>query len=275
MRAAVRTMRAVLFRDVRLSLTYKSWVINRTLGPIVWVTIAVYTYLGIASPASISEGFTRFGEDAGFTGFLIIGQTIFSIFMALNFWGGMAIERERWYGTLEIVLLSPMNRTAYVLAEAVFGILNSSWTIFLAMVVAIMTFGMDVSVASVPAVVVSLAATLVSMVALGMFFAGFYILSRAAGPLAHSVGAPIRFFSGTNFPVSALPTMLQYVSYALPVTYGMGILRRAILSGGDMMSVLPDVGVLMLFTVIFFSLGVYFLHRMERSAKTSGTLHTY
>jgi ABC-2 type transport system permease protein len=271
----LRTIRAVMSRDFRLTLTYRSWVINRLVGPIVWVAISVYAYIGIARPEDVQGGFAQFASDANFYGFLIVGQVIFQLFLAMTWWGGMAIERERMYGTLELIFAAPISRSAYVIGESLFGVLNSGWTVFFAAVVAGLLFTISFSIASIPVVVFVFLLTLASMLALGLFFAGLFVLSRSSGPLAMAIAAPMRFFSGTMFPVAALPTAVQAVSFALPLTYGLTAIRKALLSGGTLESVSTEVAALAVLTLICGALGLLMIRKMEEVAKMKGTLHQY
>jgi ABC-2 type transport system permease protein len=273
--AHARVVRAGLFKNWRLSTSYPSWMLNRLVGPVVWVALAVYAYTGLAEPAQVAGAFQRAGEGASFTGFLILGQTVFSFFTGMNWRGGMAIQRERWYGTLEMVLLAPASRVAFVLGESLFGLLDSGWTVFLAMALAMLLFGVDFRVAHPGAAVLVVALTLLAMVALGLFFAGFYVLTRAAGPLSNAVQAPVRFLSGTQFPVGALPGALQGMAYALPVTYGLFATRRVLLGGEGLAQLGSTLGILALMTAAFALAGAWLLRRMEARAKREGTLHAY
>lgn len=270
-----RVIRAGLRKNWILSLTYPSWVANRILGPIVWVAISVFSYTALISKESIEKAFVEAGSSPDFVAFLILGQIVFSFFSTLNFRGGMAIQRERWQGTLEVVMLAPTSRTAYLLSETVFGLLDGGWTVLLALVVTALAFGAGFQVADPLLAGVAIALTLASMVALSLFFAAFYVLTRSAGPLSFAIQTPVRFFTGTNFPVGALPTLLQAVSYALPMTYGLIAVRAAFLGTGTWENLAFDLGALAAFTVVFWILGVILVGRMEKLAKERGTLHTF
>jgi ABC-2 type transport system permease protein len=270
-----RALRASMFKNWRLSTSYPSWIINRLIGPIVWVALSVYAYTGLADPESVSKAFEASGETASFTGFLIIGQTVFSFFMGMNWRGGMAIQRERWYGTLEMVLLAPTSRVAFVLGESLFGLLDSGWTIFLAMFVGFMLFGVEFHVADPIAVVVVITLTLLSMVSLGLFFSGFYMLTRAAGPMSQAIQAPVRFLSGTQFPVGALPIALQGAAYAIPVTFGLIAVRGTLLGGQHLDALGPQLAALVGMTIVFSLAGAWLIGDMEKRAKRNGTLHAY
>jgi ABC-2 type transport system permease protein len=117
--------------------------------------------------------------------------------------------------------------------------------------------------------------TLIAMVALGLFFAGFYVLTRAAGPLSQAVMAPVRFLSGTQFPIGALPAGLQALSYAIPVTFGLSAVRGTLLGGQGLAELAPSLLILVGMSAAFALAGAWLIHRMELRAKRNGTLHAY
>jgi ABC-2 type transport system permease protein len=267
-------IRASFAKNWRLSVTAPSWTVNRLVGPIVTIAVAAYSYLALASPASIGDRFRAYGASADFAGFLILGQTVLSVFWTMNWRGGMAIQRERWMGTLEIVLLAPTSRVAFVLGETLYALADSGWMLLVSVLVTAAWFGAGFRVADPPLALAAVVATVAAMVALSLFFSGFYVLTRSAGPLSNAIAAPMQFFSGARFPVSALPSVLQAVSYALPLTYGMVAVRTSFL-GGPQGDVVESVLVLVASTIVLWAAGVALLRAMERRAKLAGTLHRY
>lgn len=270
-----RVIRAGLQKNLKLAVSYPSWMLNRIAGPIVWVAIAVFSYTALVPEAQVRDAFVREGAGPDFVGFLIIGQTVFSLFTNLNWRGGMAIQRERWTGTLEIVMLAPTSRVAFILGECVFGLIDGGWTVLLAVVVAGFAFGADFHVADPLLAVTTIVLTLAAMVALSVFFAAFYMLTRSAGTLSFAIQTPIRFFTGSNFPVGALPRLAQAVSFAIPMTYGLIATRAAFLGTASWSSLSGTLLALVGFAAAFWILGVLLLARMERVAKERGTLHAY
>jgi ABC-2 type transport system permease protein len=255
--------------------TYRLWIINTTLGPLIWLLIIVYTYLGIASPENIQINFRRFAVTTGFAGFLILGQTLFTFFMAINNRAGLSIERERRYGTLESIFVTPVSRFVMVTAESVFALFESGWMVVITLITASLMFGLSPNIQSPIAVVNSFVLTFIAMIALGVFFSGFYVLARSASPLSRSANYPIRFFTGVNFPVDALPLSLQYVSYVIPVTYGINAIRESVLEGATFDVLMLDLTALSIATIVCFLLGWLFLRKAESLAKINGTLYSY
>ncbi|HWG90994.1 MAG TPA: ABC transporter permease [Candidatus Thermoplasmatota archaeon] len=266
---------ASFIKSGKVAFTYSPWIINRVLGPFLWVSLAVYAYTGISTEANVQQRFHEVGVSGDFTTFLILGQTVFSFFTAMNWRSGFAIQRERWAGTWELILLSPVNRFAFLTGEALFGIVDSGWSVLLAMAVAAFAFGAGFTLGSPLLAFVALTLTLLAMVSLGFFFASFYVLSRSAGPLSMAIQAPVRFFSGTQFPVGALPAALQAVSYAIPITWGLGAVRATLTGEPTWSDLAPTLGLLVAFSVVFLTVGAILLKRMEHRSKVNGTVHLF
>jgi ABC-2 type transport system permease protein len=154
-------------------------------------------------------------------------------------------------------------------------LVEASWWIFSIFLLGWAIFGVQPNITSWLAVSTCIISTMAALVSVGVFFAGFFVLSRAADQLASGLQAPIRFFSGVAFPVSVLPQMLQYVSYMIPVTYGILALRESILLGLDLGGVWIRIAPLWLLSALFLVLGQITLRVVERQAKKNGTLYMF
>ena len=52
------------------------------------------------------------------------------------------------------------------------------------------------------------------------------------------------------------PLFLQYLAKIFPLTYGADALRRVMLQGAGLESVLPDIAIMLGFTILFFVLNI-------------------
>jgi ABC-2 type transport system permease protein len=77
------------------------------------------------------------------------------------------------------------------------------------------------------------------------------------------------------FPVSALPQLLQFVAYILPVTYGIQAMRKAVPTGGDIASISFELALLYVFAIVLTVAGYFTLKALEKQAKRKGTLYLY
>ena len=61
---------------------------------------------------------------------------------------------------------------------------------------------------------------------------------------------PSIFLSGFFFPLEAMPKILYYISYAMPLRYYLSIIRVLLLKGVGLSAILPDVIALTIFGVV-------------------------
>jgi len=214
-------------------------------------------------------------EPYGGIGIIVVGTVVYLLYNRLLWGTGVSIQSERWMGTIEVLFLTPANKMIILLASGLSSLIEASWWIFSILFLGWAIFGVQPSITSWPAVFICVASTMAALVSVGVFFAGFFVLTRAADQLASGLQAPIRFFSGVAFPVSVLPQMLQYVSHLIPVTYGILALRKCVLLGGDLGSIWIDLAPLWLMTTIFLILGQITLRIVERQTKKKGTLYLF
>ena len=263
-----RTFKAVFLRNLKFYTSYKSWVIATVIWPIPLLALNIYQYMAFGTPEQINEILGPGGY-----GIIVVGTVVYLLYNRLLWGTGVSIQSERWMGTIEVLFLTPTNKMIILIASGLSSLIEASWWIFSIFFLGWTIFGVNPNITSWPAVFISIASTMAALVSVGVFFAGFFVLSRAADQLASGLQAPIRFFSGVAFPVSALPQMLQYVSYVIPVTYGIAALRECVLSGGDFGSIWAYIAPLWLMSIIFLILGQITLSVVTRQTKKKGTLY--
>jgi ABC-2 type transport system permease protein len=61
---------------------------------------------------------------------------------------------------------------------------------------------------------------------------------------------PSVFLSGFIYPLQALPIVLQWISYAIPLRYFLVIIRALMIKGVGLEAILPDVIALTIFGVV-------------------------
>lgn len=269
-----RTFKAIFVRNIKLFTAYKAWVIATVIWPIPLLALNILQW-GLFGPlGEVSDTL----EQSGFpplAGTIIVGTIVYLLYNRLLWGTGVSIQSERWMGTIEMLFLTPTNKMTVLLASGVSSLVEASWWIVCIFGVSWMLFGVQPSIASWPTVLLCLVSTMVALLAVGVFFGGFFVLTRAADQLASGLQAPIRFFSGVAFPVDVLPQMLQFVSFVIPVTYGILTLRDSILSGGDMSTIWLNIVALYAMAAIFLILAHFTIRAVERRAKKNGTLYMF
>src|SRR2546428_4103226 len=189
-------------------------------------------------------------------------------------WGrGTPLKKKRLTGPIEPLFLPPANRMTVLLASGFSSLLEGAWWIVGLFLLSWVIFGVQPAIADWGAVIIALISTMIALIAVGVFFASFFVLTRAADQLATSLQAPIRYASGVAFPVAALPAVFQLFAYILPVTYGINALRSTVVQEGTLISLVGTLAPLYLFTAILIVAGHFMLKRVEAQAKRNGSLY--
>ncbi len=143
----------------------------------------------------------------------------------------VAVAREKETGTLEQLLVSPVNQYEIVLGKVL-------PYIGLAFLDALLILAIGIFIFEVPfrgSLLVLLTLTLlyiISALSLGIMISTIAPTQQVAMMMAQSATLlPTLFLSGFIFPLSSLPKVLQYISYVVPARYYLPVVRGVILKG--------------------------------------------
>lgn len=204
-------------------------------------------------------------------GFTLIGQLLYTFFVMIMLTGAI-FDREREQGTLEALLLSPANRIAILLGGALASAVWYMWVLIGILFSWIGFLQVNVIVNDFLALFTSIVLSYLSLVALGMCLAAFFIHSRRGVMYGTMLQEPIMFFSGLIFPIQAMPKGLLVFSYLIPLTFGLISVRLTLLGGASMFDVAVPLATLAFMVVVLFILATWLIGYAERSAKAKATL---
>jgi ABC-2 type transport system permease protein len=173
---------------------------------------------------------------------------------------GVTFLRERSFGTIERLLVSPLTRSemilGYMIGFSVFAIIQS------AIILAFALFVLKVKIAGdvYAVVVLQLLLTIVS-VNLGIFFSSFARNEFQAVQFIPLLILPQVFLDGMFWPIATLPNYLQVFSYIMPLTYANDALQNIMVRGYGLGSIWVDIVVLLAFAVVMIVLSTLSLNK--------------
>lgn len=144
----------------------------------------------------------------------------------------MKLRTEQTSGTFETLLSSPVSPSAVVLGSASFELLRALIGGVVTLLVASL-FGLrlELGVGSIVGLVVGLPALVVTFAAVGVLVASFAVVVKQVTALIGLVTAALGLLAGAYFPIDLLPGPLRLVADLLPFTWGVDVLRAALLRG--------------------------------------------
>ena len=113
---------------------------------------------------------------------------------------------------------------------------------------------------------------LVGLYGFGFAFAAVILIMRDANTLVDMSSYLVQTFSGSSFPLDALPLWLMLLSLAIPLTYGYDAVRGWLLHTRTFLPVQVEVAILVVFMFVMVYIGVRVFARLERCVRIRGTL---
>ncbi len=208
-------------RDMKRFIRAKSRIIGMLMMPVFFL---LGLGLGLGSLVHLSGG----GSYLEFIVPGIIGMTL--LFTSIS--SGTAVLWDRQFGFLKEIMVTPNSRTSIifgrVLGGATTAVLQSILVVIISMLVGFNIHWSGITVLAVvfmfliAATFISLGLTLGSMI---NDFQGFQLVTNF-------FTLPLFFLSNGIFPLSSLPAVVEAVSFANPLTYGIDGLRNTLTGSG-------------------------------------------
>ena len=175
----------------------------------------------------------------------------------------MAIVRERERGTLEQLIVTPIDKTSLMLGKIVPFALVGYIQMTVILTLGKLLFQIPLR-GSLPLLYVLSAAFIVACLGLGLFVSTVAQTQAQAMQMSFMFMLPNILLSGYMFPRDAMPEPAQWIGLIMPLTYYLKVLRGVLLKDSGLAGVWPQAAMLVAFAVAFISLSV------RRFSKTVG-----
>ena len=168
----------------------------------------------------------------------------------------ISIVREKETGTMEVLLVSPLNHFYVIISKAVPYLFLSLFN--LATILLLSVYVLDVPIAgSLMALIsVSLLFIVVSL-ALGLFISCVTTTQVAALLISAMVlMVPTMLLSGMIFPIDSMPDVLQTISYIIPARWYISAVRQIMIAGVPVSYVWQEISILCVMAFLLIGLTV-------------------
>jgi ABC-2 type transport system permease protein len=224
------------------------------LWPLFFATVAFFMF--------------RTGHGASTLGPIGLAAAVMGIWTATSTPASAALQRERWAGTLELLVVAPRHLALILLpitlAASTIGLYCVAGTLIWARVL----FGIHITIVHPLLFAAGLTATVVTIGTLGFLMAVCFVGSRRAWAIGSALEYPVWLVCGFLVPVSILPGWVQPISWALGPTWGMRAIREAAYGGRPLGALLLCLAL----AAVYLGLGVLMLRRVLDSARKHATL---
>jgi ABC-2 type transport system permease protein len=266
----LRALFAIAKKDWTQYWRYPLNAVSSIFHPIIWLT-PVY-FMGQAfSLNGQAQGFAQYSGTADFMSFILLG-TILTNFINSVFWGmGFSLKEDMDAGVMESNWLTPIPRLLILIGHSLTNLVVTTCTSALMLIVAAPLFGFRVT-GDVLNAFIPVLPMLLGLYGFGFAFAALVLVMREANTMVDMSSFLVQIFSGSSFPVYALPKWLLPVSLALPLTYGLDAVRGYLLKTPTILPIPWELLLLVVFMFAMLWLGAWAFHALERRVRMWGTL---
>jgi ABC-2 type transport system permease protein len=252
----------VVERNLYLTKRYFLWDLAFLLWTIANTLTIVFISRGVdLAPAARNELATK----------LLVGGVIWAFLGIIFEIVTETVAWERWEGTIEYTFMAPVSRPVHLIGMGVYAVLYGlvrAAAIFVAVVAFI---GIHLPHANYGAAIALLAIASISFIGVGMMTAVLPLISPEKGTQLGFVAQGLMLVvSGVYYPVSVLPTWMQWIAKISPATYALRGNRDQILQGAGLRW--ADVWPLLVIGVLSIPIGLVVFRAGERYAKQHGKL---
>ena len=262
---------AFLWRDVLEASSYR-FAFLAQFGGFLLPLLAFYFFSRLLEGVFLAQ-LESYGGD--YFSFLLIGVALANYMsIALRVFR-QSIRRAQTTGVLEALLSTPTSLPTIALSSSLYAFVIGTIHVAVYLAIGALAFGVDMSGANIPAAVLVLVLSVASTASIGIIAAGFVIVFKQGDPISMVFQHSSWLLSGVVYPVAALPSALQPLAWALPLTHSLEGMRLALLQGAPLHEIGPQVMALALFAGVLLPTSLLVFQYAVRRAKLHGSLSSY
>jgi len=267
---AFTVLKAVFKLNWYLTTRYKGWFLFFIAFPVMFSVLPIFLGRAVAGdPARASQSFYQYTGTENYVVYMIVGSSIW-VFAMSSLWGfGMWLREQQMTGTLEQLLLSPVNPFLLLVGEEIFNLIISAFQFTIALLAGSGLFGALGELLNIRLLYSAgiLLLGMIPMYGLSMVFGGMIIKLKEAGAIIGILQMALGFIMGIFYPLTLLPLWVRVISILFPLTIVNNDIRAILLSTSYIFSLRADILLLLAYMLMYPLLGFWIYERVMASLK--------
>ena len=179
-----------------------------------------------------------------------------------------SIQRQRWWGTLELLVGAPVPFALVLLPMAIAIASAGLYALATTLLWGWLVYGIPLPLEHPLPFALAVPVTIASIGVLGFALSMVLMRFRTAGFIGNSLEYPVWIVSGLLFPIAVLPAWSHPISWALAPTWGMRALLHSALGGNPWSDLAACFGLAAAYAVV----GIALVGRFIDAARQRATL---
>ena len=273
--ADLRAFGAAGLKEWRLLRRYPTLFAGFLFWPIALPLAYVYQASAYGGQPAAADAFAQRTGTTEIAGFLFLGWAAY-MWISMILWGpGTSLRNEQVRGSLEALFLTPASRLVILFGPVVSQVVWALWMFAVVGGALVIFFGLSITPFQALRAGGVILVAVPALYGLGALFASVVLRFGEVSALVQTVRGVFTVFCGMTFPIVILPVWARAVALALPPSYLIGDLRHVLLAGSDLVSLIPDLAILLALGLALCGFAVVAFRRTERFARRGGSLASY
>ncbi|MCD6467013.1 MAG: ABC transporter permease [Methanomicrobia archaeon] len=189
--------------------------------------------------------------------FQFVAPGIMAMVVMMSLMTGLphAISYEKDMGTLDGMLVAPINRFSIILGKVIAQTTRGLVQGLMILALAILIFGVVIH-GNILLVIFLLLLCVFSFVGLGILITSFTENEETATMVMMTLMFPMMFLSGVFFPMQEMPWYMQDIAHCLPLTYATTALRDVMVLGAGVSAISTEIMILIGFGTVMLLIAI-------------------
>jgi len=205
--------------------------------------------------------------------FVVVGTGMTGLWTSLLFMCGNAVTRDRWFGTLEILVGLPTPIMIVALGRNIAYIVQALLSMLISYLFAVLMLGYPLAIDQPLLFTLSLGWMIIAFVCFGLVIAPIFLLSPIVQQFQNGLELPVYTLAGFLFPIALLPTWTTPFSYILAPYWAAHVLHATAQGTADLWLIMVDWTILLGMSIAYLKLAQYLFTIALNRTRQSATLN--
>jgi ABC-2 type transport system permease protein len=230
-------VKAVVYRELSKVFRQKGRLISSMVRPLIWLLVIGS---GVGSMLHADQ-------QSGYLTFLVPGIVAMTLLFAALL-SALTLVYDKEFGVMRMMLIAPIEHYWIVIAKLIAATITAMVQAIMLLVILALIGLVEVKIALL--LLIPALATAICCAAIGGLIAAWSKTLDNFAVIMNFFIFPLFFLSGALYPVSQLPELLKYIVLINPFSYGVDLMKHAVPSANSDFSIITDIAVLLLFSII-------------------------
>ena len=216
LKAEMKAVWEANIKDWKIEFAYPVSFIRQLISPVVFLLPFLIYGIVLVGEGGYSENLAQLVGTGDVVSFIFTGYIMMG-FIGTAVWAmGFSIRRERWFGTLEAIYVTPTSRLVQVLGMALHSTVHQIVGTIIQLIVIYFTFGLALKMEGVLPALGIFALMMLALYGFGIVISAIGLLLKEGWVVSDILYSTMTILSPVAYPLIVLPTVAQQASALFP-----------------------------------------------------------